>query len=85
MPWPKGKPRKGYVKGTMGRVQSKADPAVAILADEPQLHGMAGNSPITEPCPRCMYAYADGGYCPECGWMLPIVIDENGTNSGGRL
>ena len=31
------------------------------------IHGGTGR-PIVEVCPNCSYAYADGGYCPECGW-----------------
>lgn len=26
--------------------------------------------PIIEPCPNCSFAYADGGYCPSCGWTM---------------
>lgn len=35
------------------------------------IHG-EGSRPIIEPCPNCSFAYADGGYCPSCGWSLPI-------------
>lgn len=31
------------------------------------IHGMTGR-PVIEVCPNCSYAYADGGYCSECGW-----------------
>ena len=34
------------------------------------IHG-ATKTPVIEPCPRCSYAYADGGYCESCGWSLP--------------
>ncbi len=37
------------------------------------IHG-GTSRPIIEPCPKCWYAYADGGYCPECGetaWRGP--------------
>jgi len=103
MAWPKGVPRKGYVKGS---IESDKDVMLSFkriprsveglkvevirLATapeplpEPALHGMTGTA-ITEPCPLCLYAYADGGYCPECGWSKPIRIDEYGTHSGGRL
>ena len=47
------------------------------------LHGMTGVA-IVRPCPMCLYAYADGGYCPDCGWSLPVYTDPYGTNSGGR-
>jgi hypothetical protein len=82
MAWPKGVPRKGYVKPTLV-------PKEDLLASRPpeltpELHGMTGTA-ITQPCPVCMYAYADGGYCPYCGWNKPIRIDEYGTHSGGRL
>lgn len=33
----------------------------------PALHG-ASNRPVIEPCPNCGFAYADGGFCEECGW-----------------
>lgn len=39
----------------------------------PSLHG-ASFRPVIETCPNCNYAYADGGYCPECGWSKPVVI-----------
>jgi hypothetical protein len=109
--WPKGKPRKGYVKkdkkvgvpwsdlgidteptvprakkvlADLSNVQSKGK--VAVKADptdaEPVLHGMVGNGAITEPCPNCMYAYADGGYCPSCGWSRPIIRHEYDTHRG---
>lgn len=74
MPWPKGKPRKGYKK-------PEADPT----ATSPALHGMVGSGPISEPCPKCMYAYADGGYCPECGWTRGYRVDEYGSNVGMRF
>lgn len=25
-----------------------------------------------DPCPRCGFPEAYGGYCDECGWMLPV-------------
>jgi hypothetical protein len=25
-----------------------------------------------EICPVCDFPEADGGYCPECGWMQPV-------------
>jgi hypothetical protein len=34
---------------------------------KPAIHG-GTSRPIIEVCPNCSYAYADGGYCPECGW-----------------
>ncbi len=34
-----------------------------------------------EPCPRCRYPSADGGYCPACGWSLP----RPGTPGGWAL
>ncbi len=71
---PRGRPRK----------QDKAPEADPII-EEPVLHGMVGNGAISEPCPNCLYAYADGGYCPHCGWTLPIRIDEYGTHSGRRF
>lgn len=42
------------------------------------------NRSITERCPnpKCQYSYADGGYCPKCGWTAPVKIDPYGTNTG---
>ena len=77
MAWPKGVPRKGYKKPAM------IDLPPDEPTKEPELHGMTGVA-IVRPCPMCLYAYADGGYCPECGWSLPVYTDEYGTNSGGR-
>lgn len=100
MGWPKGVSRKGYTNkdGTphavRGKVTVKADPIVVsaeevIVETEPvseyELHGMVGKGAITSPCPNCMYAYADGGYCPDCGWSAPIHREPYGTYSGGRL
>ena len=89
MGWPKGKPRKGHInangtahaaKGvrlTMARSTRKVKPpipvpTIAADAPPPEIHGYSGTA-ITQPCPICLFAYADGGYCPECGWNLPIV------------
>lgn len=63
----------------------KVDPKVM---DEPEakgpvFHGAVGSSAITEPCPQCLYAYADGGYCPDCGWMRPINRLPYGTAGRG--
>lgn len=38
----------------------------------PTLHG-ANFRPVIETCPNCGYAYADGGYCPDCGWSKVAV------------
>ena len=62
MGWPKGKKR-----------GSKKTIAVEIEMTEPVLHGATGR-PVIEICPNCMYAYADGGYCEECGWSKPVVM-----------
>lgn len=29
-------------------------------------------------CPKCEFPEAYGGYCPECGWMEPL-LDKNGN------
>src|SRR5262245_37418871 len=47
------------------------DPDRIEKGDKP-IHG-ATNRPIIEVCPNCSYAYADGGYCPECGWHRPVA------------
>lgn len=55
---------------------------------EGSIHGQVGNSAITAVCPKCGYAYADGGHCPiengGCGWTQPIVLTSYGSNSGRR-
>jgi rubrerythrin len=52
---------------------------------EPTLHGMTDwGLPPTVICPECMYAFADGGHCPDCGWTDYTPRDPYGTNSGGH-
>jgi hypothetical protein len=53
--------------------------------DISQMHGMVGIGPITQVCPKCAYAYADGGYCSECGWSQAINVAPYGTYSGKRF
>jgi hypothetical protein len=56
----------------------------ALLPEEPErakIHG-ATASAVTRPCPKCGYAYADGGYCNECGWSKPIDRMPYGSASG---
>lgn len=113
MGWPKGVPRKGYVKKD-GTPHATKVPAVAVsrkaVATRPQpilsradevatdmsgmsnssayegpIHGMKGDAPITEVCPNCGYAYADGGWCPDCGWTKFTRIDPHGTHQGRRF
>lgn len=43
-------------------------------APEPELHGQRPGRPVIETCPNCLYAYADGGYCEECGWTKEYKI-----------
>lgn len=50
--------------------------------DVAPVRGAVGNGPITEPCPNCKYAYADGGYCKECGWTKKIVLHPYGSVTG---
>lgn len=38
-----------------------------VAKDKPAIKGATGQA-VIEPCPNCGYAYADGGYCPECDW-----------------
>jgi hypothetical protein len=40
-------------------------PEGLLVEKSPTLWGY-GSRPIIEPCPNCNYAYADGGWCPEC-------------------
>lgn len=48
------------------------------------IKGAVGTGAITEPCPNCGYAYADGGYCPDCGWSKPINRLPYGTATGPK-
>jgi len=85
MPWPKGKPRKGYVKKD-GTAHAKKGERITVVRKDPKpyeqtakpdltgtvtkgpvLKGVTGQA-VIEPCPNCGFAYADGGFCPECGW-----------------
>lgn len=27
---------------------------------------------LYDACPKCGFPEAEGGYCPECGWTLPV-------------
>lgn len=47
-----------------------------------EIHGGRPGMAITEVCPNCNYAYADGGYCTECGWSKPINRIPFGTAKG---
>lgn len=83
MPWPKGKPRVGYIKKD-GTAHAKKGERITMVRPAPEtykqvksdkddsrvekeVHG-ASTRPVIEVCPNCAYAYADGGYCSECGW-----------------
>jgi hypothetical protein len=97
VPWPKGQPRKGYikkdgtahapkgarmaqdntivVKGPRTQVSDNL-PAANVAAPTGatlRIHGETSR-PIIEPCLNCGYAYADGGYCPDCGRSKPVKI-----------
>lgn len=97
MGWPKGKPRRGHVNkdGTPHRKRLPASAYATVSpyleadptgsSEYPALHGATGTGPISEVCPKCGYAYADGGYCPDCGWMRPITVHPYGTHQGRRF
>ena len=81
MAWPKGKPRKGYVRKDGKPHAAKGERLVAIKTkpepykqiatpkeDKPYVVKGITGQPVIEPCPKCGFAYADGGYCPDCGW-----------------
>lgn len=58
--------------------------AEALLPESPPfkpLHGASGSA-VTRPCPECGWAYADGGYCSDCGWEQPIHRLPYGTATG---
>jgi hypothetical protein len=55
----------------------------------PEIHGARAGRGVTEPCPKCGFAYADGGHCPMadggCGWTAPItVIPFTGEKGKGK-
>ena len=80
MAWPKGKPRKGYIKPDGTPALKKGERIMAIRKDPETYKAVetdksgakvvkgATGQPVIEICPNCGYAYADGGYCPECDW-----------------
>jgi hypothetical protein len=39
------------------------------MPDKSDEYRGTGRQAVVEPCPKCGYGYADGGYCPECGWV----------------
>jgi len=82
MAWPKGKPRKGYVRKDGKPHAGYGERIVTIKTEPPKykqvakpeaekpdyvVKGITGQA-VVEPCPKCGFAYADGGYCSECGW-----------------
>lgn len=50
----------------------------------PVLHG-ATSQAVTQPCPKCGYAYADGGYCGDCGWARDLQRHPYGSITGRRF
>ena len=71
------KPKPGGI--TIRKVSADLDKQPSVK--EPMLHGGAGSA-ITRPCPSCGYAYADGGYCSDCGWSKPVSRMPYGTATG---
>lgn len=67
------------------QVEATVSPVGSSSHYEGDIHGQVGSGAVTAVCPNCGYAYADGGYCPDCGWMKPIRIDDYGTNTGRRF
>jgi hypothetical protein len=65
---------------------ARADISERLLPDEnkPALHGAAGQA-VTQPCPSCGYAYADGGYCEDCGWSRDLKRHPYGSITGKKL
>jgi hypothetical protein len=114
MGWPKGVPRKGYVKkdgtthamrgsGVRRLPKDKPFRAVTVTLARPTKvvapssayasgsaspyvpHGDRPGRSVVQPCPNCLYAYADGGYCPECGWSMPLTnVHKYGTVTGRK-
>jgi hypothetical protein len=60
-----------------GRTDGKqrGRPAKADAPSRPRFSTpLAHPSYSIEPCPNCRFPEADGGYCPECGWSLPVRL-----------
>jgi hypothetical protein len=88
MAWPKGKPRKGYIKATSTR-----EPTRGTRGRKPKFENdwikpewksllVHKNGPWTSLCPACEFPEADGGYCPACGWTTPIHPLPHNTAKG---
>lgn len=65
---------------------SVKEPFKGKLSDDeaPLLHGDRAGRAVIEPCPMCGFAYADGGYCEECGWSAPVEPDPYETHHGPK-
>lgn len=46
--------------------QTRKEPVVMTVEKTATIWGATSRA-VIEPCSKCNYAYADGGYCPECG------------------
>jgi hypothetical protein len=71
-------PRKRQVESNVPEVREATEEEVV------EVWGMTGTRAVTETCPKCRFAYADGGYCENCSWSAPVRLDEYGTHSGRR-
>lgn len=49
------------------------EPVLIVEKTVKAIHGET-TRPIIEPCPNCSFAYADGQFCPSCGWSGPIRV-----------
>jgi hypothetical protein len=59
------------------------EPSVKEPEKGKAVHGATAAS-VTQPCPECGFAYADGGYCMDCGWEKPINRLPAGTATGKK-
>jgi hypothetical protein len=66
---------------TLGTVDDQSSAYANGSAYEP--HGDTTRA-VIERCPNCLYAYADGGYCPECGWTAETIVHSYGTVTGRK-
>jgi hypothetical protein len=46
------------------------EPTSEVEPEGVATHGDRPGRSVIEKCPECGFAYADGGYCPECGWTM---------------
>lgn len=74
------------VKNPRKGLSASKDISEWLLPDDvkPSVHGATSHA-VTQPCPSCGYAYADGGYCEDCGWTREVKKHPYGSITGRRF